>query len=164
MCVFLHELAHFSHCGPEGSGGSRYSRYNTWAGLGHLLAENPAQKKKNVASDAFAVFRLFLACRRRKICLHHRNNCVVAEKKKPHYLILLVHSQRLTLGAGKPLWSVERRRKSLLSLWRALVRSLQIAVQRNSFCWEQNHAKVTMFLFKAPKCVSNSVWSLLMSF
>lgn len=25
MCVFLHELAHFSHCGPEGSGGSRYA-------------------------------------------------------------------------------------------------------------------------------------------
>jgi len=49
--------------------------------LGICWLRSPAQKKRSSASDALTVFRLSLAARKRRSCLHHRNICVVPELK-----------------------------------------------------------------------------------
>lgn len=49
--------------------------------LGICWLRSLAQKTRSSAPDALAVFRLFLASRKRKSCLHHRNDCVVPELK-----------------------------------------------------------------------------------
>lgn len=57
--------------------------------LGTCWLRGLAQKKRSSASDVVAVFRLFLASRKRKSCLHHRNDCVVSKLKPENPALLL---------------------------------------------------------------------------
>lgn len=116
-CLFLHEPSTFFSLWS----GRQRREQDTYAttheqDVGICWLRSPAQKKRSSASDAFAVFRLFGFHGEGKLTAPLKWLCDALAKNKqktPHlYLMLTVYSQRLMLGAGAPLQSVEGGRKS----------------------------------------------------
>lgn len=111
--------ARFSHCGPEGSEGNRILMLlhmsRTLASAGW---EAQLRKKREALHLMLLLFSgSFGFHAEEKLTAPLKWLCDALAKNKqktPHlYLMLTVYSQRLLLGAGTPLQSVEGGRKSL---------------------------------------------------
>lgn len=89
VCVSSRAWHIFLMVDQEAVKGAGYSYCNTWAGLGHLLAEKPSSEKEKLCIWCCCCFQALLASRKRKSCLHHRNDCVVSELKPENPTLLL---------------------------------------------------------------------------